>query len=178
MLDGQPCGVTMIANHCVPYVLRESSTLNILQSRVHGLDHWWRVWKNAEFLSANSNNVDLEIVALYALFHDSMRQNDGPDRSHGDRGYKLWERLCLMHGIDEYLTESQNEILFEACLEHSTGHRSLEPTIAVCWDADRLDLHRKGIWPDPRLMSTEAGIELTMNRLRSPNGRKTKEGRI
>lgn len=157
----------MIASQCVPFVLRESHTLNILQSRIHGLDHWWRVWKNAQFLCGEYPSVDMEVVALYALFHDSMRQNDGEDRSHGDRGYKLWERLCLTHGVDEYLTDGQSELLFEACLEHSTGHRSHDPTIAVCWDADRMDLHRKGIWPDPRYMSTSTGIELTVNRLKA-----------
>ena len=158
----------MIVNQCVPYVLHESTTVNILQSRLHGLDHWWRVWKNAQFLCGKSPSVDMQVVALYALFHDSMRQNDGEDRSHGDRGFKLWEKLSLTHGVDEFLRDEQNELLFEACVEHSRGHRSLDPTIAVCWDADRLDLHRKGIWPDPRYMSTSTGIELTVNRQRPP----------
>ena len=156
----------MIAGLCVPYVLRESHTLNVLQSRVHGLDHWFRVWQNAKLLCGEHISVDLEVVALYALFHDSMRLNDGSDPDHGNRGFSLWERINQLQDIEQFLMREQRELFFDACVEHSKGLRTSDPTIAVCWDADRLDLHRKGVWPDPRLMSTQAGIDLTMNRLR------------
>lgn len=155
----------MVASLCVPYVLHESYTLNVLQSRVHGLDHWFRVWKNAEMLSDKGSPADLNVVALYALFHDSMRMNDGGDLGHGTRGFRLWERFNQLQDVQQYLTKQQIELFFEACAEHSNGVRSTDPTIGVCWDADRLDLHRKGIFPDPRWMSSEAGITLTMNRI-------------
>lgn len=155
----------MIVSQCVPYVLNESYTLNVLQSRVHGLDHWFRVWKNAQLLVGSSPNADLEVVGLYALFHDSMRMNDGVDPDHGSRGFRLWERFNQIHDVEQYLTQNQSELFFDACVEHSNGERSLDPTIAVCWDADRLDLHRKGIWPDARYMSSQAGLDLTMSRI-------------
>lgn len=155
----------MIAAQCVPYVLRESITLNVLQSRLHGLDHWFRVWKNAQMLLEDASSADLEVIALFALFHDSMRQNEAADEGHGVRGYQLWRRVHHLQGLAHFLSDEQNEILFEACVEHSHGQRSMDPTIAICWDADRLDLHRKGVWPDPRFMSTQPGIELTMQRL-------------
>ncbi len=155
----------MIAAQCVPYVLRESHTLNVLQSRSHGLDHWFRVWKNAQLLSDREPDVDLEVVALYALFHDSMRKNDYDDPTHGLHGYKLWERFCRMHDPGRYFTLRQRELFFEACIEHTQGLLSTNPTIAVCWDADRLDLHRIGIWPDAQYMSTHVARSLIMTRI-------------
>lgn len=158
----------MIAAQCAPFVLRESYALNTLQSRWHGLDHWWRVWKTALILGAGDDNVDMEVVAMYALFHDSMRLNDGADRAHGMRGFRLWEQYKARDThIEAIFSHRQEELLFEACAEHSEGLRSTTPTIAVCWDADRLDLHRKGVWPDPRFMSTQEGIALCMNRINS-----------
>lgn len=155
----------MIASQAVPYVLRESYTLNVLQSRLHGLDHWWRVWKNAQLLTGKDSSADMEVVALYALFHDSMRHNDGDDVGHGLRGYKLWERFYLIQDLGRWFSDRQGELLFEACAEHSEGLRSIDPTIAVCWDADRFDLHRKAIWPDSRFMSTNEALSLTMDRI-------------
>lgn len=155
----------MIASHCVPYVLHESHTLNVLQSRVHGLDHWFRVWLNAQMLIKEERRADLEVVALYALFHDAMRMNDHDDPDHGVRGFRLWERFNQIQDVEQYLTQRQQEVLFEACAEHSNGLRTTDPTVAVCWDADRLDLHRKGIWPDARFMSTQNGLSLTMTRI-------------
>jgi len=103
---------------------------------------------------------------MYALFHDAMRFNDGDDKGHGLRGFHLWERYKQLDTHIEILfSHRQEELFFEACAEHSDGHRSTDPTIAVCWDADRLDLHRKGLWPDPRFMSTQEGIALCMTRL-------------
>lgn len=159
----------MIAAQCVPYVLMESHTLNVLQSRLHGLDHWFRVWQNAQMLSGLEQGADLEVVALYALFHDAMRVNDGEDPGHGMRGYKLWERINQRYDLilGKLLTARRQELLFEACVQHSDGECSTDPTIATCWDADRLDLHRKAIWPDARYMSTQNGIALTMTRITS-----------
>jgi uncharacterized protein len=34
---------------------------------------------------------------------------------------------------------------------------SADVLIGMCWDADRLDLTRIGVTPDPALMSTPAG---------------------
>ena len=139
--------------------------MNVLQSRLHGLDHWFRVWKNAELLTGMEPSADISVIALYCLFHDSMRLNEGKDPGHGLRGYKLWERVSQLHDFNQYITEEQNELFLEACVEHSEGLRSTNPTIAVCWDADRLDLHRKGVWPDAQYMSTQDGINLTINRI-------------
>lgn len=157
--------MTIIAQ-CAPYVLQESTTLNVVQSRLHGLDHWYRVWINAQLLGGRADGVDLEIVAMYALLHDSMRLNDADDPEHGLRGYRLWTHIRDIHRLDQLFTHRQEEILFEACAEHSNGLISTDPTIATCWDADRLDLHRKAIWPESRFMSTQAGLSLITSRYR------------
>lgn len=159
----------MVASLCLPYVLHESYTLNVLQSRTHGLDHWWRVWKNAQLIEGLG--TDLSVVGLFALFHDAMRYNDHDDPAHGMRGFKLWERFNQLQDVEQYLTRQQQEIFFTACVEHSAGHKSDEPTIGTCWDADRLDHHRLGVWPNPHYMSTPSGIALTMNRFRNQGGR-------
>jgi uncharacterized protein len=37
---------------------------------------------------------------------------------------------------------------------HSDGHVEGEPALRACWDADRLDLGRVGIRPDPAYLCT------------------------
>jgi hypothetical protein len=51
------------------------------------------------------------------------------------------------------------EKLVLACRTHTDGTVSRDATVGVCFDADRLDLVRVGIEPDPKLMSTAAGRE-------------------
>jgi len=153
----------MIAEHYIREVLRESSTLNHLQSRVSGLDHWFRVWKNAQILAQSTSGVDMEVVAIFALFHDSMQVDEHDDPDHGMRGWFLWE--YLYDGSGHIFSPNRDRLVAEACEDHSKGYTHPDPTIGVCWDADRLDLHRKGIWPDPRFMSTGAGRLLALGRV-------------
>ncbi len=47
--------------------------------------------------------------------------------------------------------------LAHAMRHHDRGQVSDDPLVGTCWDADRLDLPRVGITPDPRLMSTASG---------------------
>src|SRR4051794_424297 len=58
-------------------------------SSLHGLEHWRRVGQNGLALAAETDGVDAEVVLLFALFHDSMRLNDGHDPDHGSRGSQL-----------------------------------------------------------------------------------------
>jgi uncharacterized protein len=90
---------------------------------------------------------------LFAFFHDSMRFSDGHDPEHGARGAELARKLRgdLFEASDEQL-----QLLEEACRQHTAGGISSDPTIGVCWDADRLDLVRVGIKPHPSFFSTAA----------------------
>ncbi len=48
------------------------------------------------------------------------------------------------------------DLLGFACEEHTNGGVCANPTVGVCWDADRLNLWRVGITPDPLFLSTRA----------------------
>ncbi|MBL3599333.1 MAG: hypothetical protein JMN25_05635 [gamma proteobacterium endosymbiont of Lamellibrachia anaximandri] len=58
------------------------------------------------------------------------------------------------------LTDGQMQQLTAACEGHTHAHTHADMTIATCWDADRLDLGRVGIRPDPQRMATQAGAML------------------
>ena len=119
-------------------------------STLHGVDHWRRVTSKGLMLAAETPGADAEVAMLFGLFHDSMRENDGYDPLHGPRGAELAEELSKLSGY-------RLELLTVACERHADGEVTSDPTIGVCWDADRLDLPRVGITPAPKLMSTEAG---------------------
>jgi uncharacterized protein len=51
------------------------------------------------------------------------------------------------------LDDSRFELLYEAIAQHSDGFTSPDITIGTCFDADRMDLHRVGINPDPAYIS-------------------------
>ena len=55
------------------------------------------------------------------------------------------------------LTDEQFRMLQEASRLHTSTHRTGNPTIDVCFDADRLDLGRVGIIPIPEKMATKKG---------------------
>ncbi|MBU0756107.1 MAG: hypothetical protein KJ645_13270, partial [Planctomycetes bacterium] len=54
----------------------------------HGPEHWRRVFKFGKRL-AQTTAADVELVELFALFHDSRRMNDAVDPDHGRRGADL-----------------------------------------------------------------------------------------
>jgi uncharacterized protein len=126
------------------------------ESTVHGPDHWRRVERNACVLAARTGAV-VPVVRLFALFHDSRRENDGYDPDHGRRGAEF---AAKVRGTWFELQDEHFELLQYACLWHTDGHHHEDPTIGTCWDADRLDLGRVGMIPDPDWMSTKFGAEI------------------
>jgi uncharacterized protein len=72
---------------------------------------------------------------------------------HGSRGAALARDL---RGEAFDLEDAEMKLLRFACEEHTNGGLDPDPTVGVCWDADRLNLWRVGIKPDPRLLSTQA----------------------
>jgi uncharacterized protein len=117
---------------------------------LHGPDHWRRV-ENQAIELAQASGGDVLVARLFAVFHDCERRNESTDPQHGPRAALLAEK---MHGDWFVVTPVQLELLTEACRHHTGGRTSDDPTIGACWDADRLDLPRVGIWPRAEYLST------------------------
>jgi len=119
---------------------------------IHGVPHWGRVLDNGLRL-AETTDARVEVVELFAFFHDSRREHDGTDHGHGERaaGFAL-----ELHGRFFELDRAGLDLLVAACRGHSDGLIEADVTIQTCWDADRLDLGRVGKRPDPRRLCTGA----------------------
>jgi uncharacterized protein len=122
----------------------------------HGVVHWARVLENG-LRVAEATGADREVVTLFALFHDSRRINEYTDDGHGLRGGEFARSL---RGRLVFLDDARFDLLYEACRLHTDGHTTGDPTRLACWDADRLDLGRVGITPEPDLLCTDAARKL------------------
>ncbi len=118
----------------------------------HGVSHWARVLENGLRL-AQETGASIEVVQLFALFHDSRRINECSDDGHGRRGAELAASFR-----DEWFTlpDDQFDLLYEACAHHTDGMTEADITIQTCWDSDRLDLGRVGIEPNSEKLCTPA----------------------
>jgi uncharacterized protein len=136
-------------------VLRHTTT-NTHRTATHGPRHWAIVDIIGQALADRTEDVDRDVVFLFALFHDAAFIHNRDDPGHGARGWQLATRI-----LDGELEPDALEALRVACVEHPHGHTTDSPTIGTCWDADRLDLLRMGREPDPEFMSTDAGKSAT-----------------
>ncbi len=118
---------------------------------LHGISHWGRVLDNGLRI-AEETGANRRVITLFALFHDSQRISDGNDPGHGQRGAYLAAEL---RGTLFQVTDLEFSQLHDACSYHTQGRIDGEPTVQACWDADRLDLGRVGVRPDPNRMGTD-----------------------
>lgn len=125
---------------------------------IHGEAHWQRVYENGLRLSERTG-ADVEIVELFAYLHDSKRLDDGWDSDHGKRAAEL---VRALQGSLLVLPDEKLEMLAYACAYHSAGLVQADATVQTCWDADRLDLGRIGIEPEPRYLCTSAARDPEM----------------
>jgi len=130
-----------------------SDQFSLSAHSVHGPAHWRRVERNG-LLLATKTGADEAVVRLFALFHDSRRHNENHDPRHGRRGAAL---AAEMRGNHFELDDDAFATLVYACTWHTDEPQNEDPTIGTCFDADRLDLGRVGIIPDPSYMSTAFG---------------------
>ena len=122
---------------------------------IHGAAHWTRVRHIGLSLAADTG-AQPRVVELFAFLHDSCRKNDDKDPNHGSRAALLAERVNTRVLL---LTEVELSLLVQACIGHSDGEVHSDITINTCWDADRLDLPRIGIRPDPTRLCTSRARE-------------------
>jgi uncharacterized protein len=118
---------------------------------VHGITHWARVLENG-LLLASHTGAQTQVVALFAVFHDSRRNNESKDPGHGKRGAEFAKTL---NGEVFDLSEYDFALLETACAYHTDSLTNGDITVQTCWDSDRLDLGRVGIIPDPRYLCTD-----------------------
>ncbi len=121
----------------------------------HGLPHWARVRANglrlAQFTGARPH-----VIELFAFLHDSCRRNDWVDPEHGLRAAHYSKKLL---GRKIHLSVDDFDLLYRAISCHSDGLNRSDITVMTCWDADRLDLGRVGIRPNPRHLCTDPARE-------------------
>ena len=125
----------------------------------HGVGHWDRVAKFGEMLYVDG--VDMNVVIAFAYLHDVERKNDDIDDAHGHRASILVD--CIRHNYLRDFDDEQVSLLKRACELHTLRHRTGNITIDTCFDADRLDLPRVGITPDPERMATSKGAKIASN---------------
>lgn len=118
----------------------------------HGISHWARVLENGRRL-ARLTGAQIDVVELFAIFHDAKRSTDGWDFEHGGRGAEFAAQLW---GAQFSLSDRDFDLLYTACRDHTSGITAGDITLQTCWDADRLDLGRVGINLDRKYLCTRA----------------------
>ena len=66
-------------------IMEHAFACRLYKSNVHGIEHWRQVEHNG-ILLADNTGADIDVVRLFAIFHDSKRSNDNYDSRHGMRG--------------------------------------------------------------------------------------------
>lgn len=130
----------------------------------HGPHHWERVLVNGLILKQLlPDHVDEHVLFLFALFHDSKRQDEGQDWFHGMRGADYFIEL-LESGEKIALPPQPPRVsaIYQACSRHTDTLFSKNSYIAACFDADRLDLFRVGIYPDLAKLNYQTAVTDTL----------------
>jgi uncharacterized protein len=121
-------------------------------SEQHGDSHWQCVAHTGADLARAVPGADRLVVFLFGLLHDSLRENDDWDPGHGARAAAFTRELAASGLLP--LEGDRLAALCDACERHTDGETTDDPTIGVCWDADRLNLWRIGTTPQPDYLST------------------------
>ena len=129
---------------------------------VHGYVHSLSVERNMMILCKQLNYGWGWGMWIFAYYHDILRLNDGADPDHGKRAADLLRGIRANGNLNSVPIGLIDSICF-ACENHSTMLRSGDQLTDICFDADRLDLMRVGIKPDPKMMATHIGAHYAEN---------------
>ena len=124
----------------------------------HGPGHWKRVAAFGRMLCDLDPSVDRLVVNAFACMHDVERLDNCDDLEHGPRAAMLVKRIRRTYL--SYLNDEQIGLLSTACELHTTAISTESYTVNACFDADRLDLLRCGISPDPARMASVSGADI------------------
>ena len=127
-----------------------SSKTTLLWGGHHGVAHWARVLENGLRIAAESKAV-IEVVRLFAVLHDSRGSSEHSTPSTVRRAAEFARTLEVACST----CPTRFRLLHRACAGHTHERTHPDVTIQTCWDADRLDLGRVGMFPDHCYLSTE-----------------------
>jgi uncharacterized protein len=154
-------------------ILRKLAGFARHPSQIHGPAHWARVQRFGALLAETEDlpPAARTCVEVFAQIHDLAREDDGGGNQHAiDGAFYMDEVVSAV--FDGQLSHDQIETIRAAIRYHSDGTVAqqasedglfeglewprdlLVRTVGCCWDADRIDLLRVGIYPAPEFMST------------------------
>jgi len=114
------------------------------------LFHWCRVMENALVIS-EYNKANKKVIIAFSFFHKSKRENEEFDQNESKNSALFLEYF----EEDINLTEEEFILAHKACLEYDLGLIPEDKTIATCWDGEKLDSMRIGLYPDSKKMITD-----------------------
>jgi uncharacterized protein len=119
---------------------------------IHGIPHWARV-QYFGLKIAKRENARTDVIKLFAFLHDSQRFSNSVDFEHGLRAV---DYAKSRRDEDFEIDDQGFTLLCEALAGHSDGLIvASDITVETCWDADRLDLGRIGIYPNEKYLCTD-----------------------
>lgn len=130
---------------------------------IHGLRHWKHVEQFGLSMAEKDSRINKTVVRLFACFHDCKRLSDGRDLQHGPRAAQFLDEI--RENVLGWLSDDEFGQLREAVRQHTIQDVSTgDVTVDTCIDADRLDLGRIGMTPDPARMLSVLGKEKAENK--------------
>lgn len=108
--------------------------------------------------------IDQKALTQYLKDSFAIDWDGYHDAAHWSRvalwGKRVADILPQLRGSLFNVSEKQFAQLSDAIRWHSDGLRSNDVTIQSCWDADRLDLARVGIYPDAHFLSHTGSVHI------------------